>query len=487
MSQLTNLQSTTNIIPQPLNRTQIPFQNPQMSFFDKVNATADSFLTFIKSKAPITTPNFQSNQPKTVLEQIDINAFETSKQNYIKENKCETFTKNQLNDITVLCYIKNPRQIEKGFFEMNYILYDIITEQFNWVVNRRYSDFIWLRNCLVAMFPGELIPQLPKKKLGNRRFEKDFVNKRQNSLQHFLNAILEKENFKSSEPLLIFLSCVDRTQFEQHMKLFTPKILTPTCIENIKSFTGMINTLGIDNDLNINKYFSNITLYSKQHEEILTNLHSNLKSYHDSMAIACSCLSEIEKNFNQLTSLSENSNVSSNFTHVYEQYGNFFRQWKDVTVKQTCVIKEIVNNYFKKVNKQYNSFNELLTQMDLLKKEYIDKNKALSIKKETLWIKKDFSKFELNPIEPVDNSKIYIDREYALSKMCYKESNDILKMEKLLEFFYYKISGEFANMIHIYDKEYSFTLKEFSEMIGKSLSESYMIWSHLESNINKDE
>ena len=42
-------------------------------------------------------------------------------------------------------------------------------------------------------------------------------------------------------------------------------------------------------------------------------------------------------------------------------------------------------------------------------------------------------------------------------------------------------------MIHIYDKEYSFTLKEFSEMIGKSLPESYMIWSHLESNINKDE
>ena len=487
MSQLTNPQSTTNTTPQPPNRAQIPFQNPQMSFLDKVNATADSLLTFIKSKAPITTPNFQSNQPKTVLEQIDINAFETSKQNYIKENKCETFTKNQLNDITVLCYIKNPRQIEKGFFEMNYILYDIITEQFNWIVNRRYSDFIWLRNCLVTMFPGELIPQLPKKKLGNRRFEKDFVNKRQNSLQHFLNAILEKENFKSSEPLLIFLSCVERTQFEQHMKLFTPKILTPTCIENIKSFTGTINTLGIDNDLNISKYFSNITLYSKQHEEILTNLHSNLKSYHDSMAIACSCLSEIEKNFNQLTSLSENSNVSSNFTHVYEQYENFFRQWKDVTVKQTCVIKEIVNNYFKKVNKQYNSFNELLSQMDSLKKEYIDKNKALSIKKETLWIKKDFSKFELNPIEPVDNSKIYIDREYALSKMCYKESNDILKMEKLLEFFYYKISGEFANMIHIYDKEYSFTLKEFSEMIGKSLSESYMIWSHLESNINKDE
>ena len=275
MSQLTNPQSTTNTTPQPPNRTQIPFQNPQMSFLEKVNATADSLLTFIKSKAPITTQNFQSNQPKTVLEQIDINAFETSKQNYIKENKCETFTKNQLNDITVLCYIKNPRQIEKGFFEMNYILYDIITEQFNWVVNRRYSDFIWLRNCLVAMFPGELIPQLPKKKLGNRRFEKDFVNKRQNSLQHFLNEILEKENFKSSEPLLIFLSCADRTQFEQHMKLFTPKILTPTCIENIKSFTGTINTLGIDNDLNISKYFSNITLYSKQHEEILTNLHSN--------------------------------------------------------------------------------------------------------------------------------------------------------------------------------------------------------------------
>jgi hypothetical protein len=150
-------------------------------------------------------------------------------------------------------------------------------------------------------------------------------------------------------------------------------------------------------------------------------------------------------------------------------------------VKQTCVIKEIVNNYFKKVNKQYNSFNELLSQMDLLKKEYIDKNKALSIKKETLWIKKDFSNFELNSIEPVDNSKIYIDREYALSKMCYKETDVLNKLYAKLGYFYYYNNEQFTHITETFDNEIQKVMKVFTTEIGATVTDTVQVYQEIAS------
>ena len=62
--------------------------------------------------------------------------------------------------------------------------------------------------------PTNFIPQLPKKKIGNRRFEEDFIEKRMKGLQFFLDEILKNENLKSTETLVTFLS-FERGFFEQ--------------------------------------------------------------------------------------------------------------------------------------------------------------------------------------------------------------------------------------------------------------------------------
>ena len=55
-------------------------------------------------------------------------------------------------------------EINNSIFSQSYVLYDVSTPQFNWLVNRRYSDFIWLRDCLHSLFPCDILPLLPKKK-----------------------------------------------------------------------------------------------------------------------------------------------------------------------------------------------------------------------------------------------------------------------------------------------------------------------------------
>jgi len=144
----------------------------------------------------------------------------------INELECLKLEKTQLNDKTIIVNISNPHQVNNSLFSTNYVLYDVSTAQFNWMVNRRYSDFIWLRDCLKSLFPADILPLLPKKKIGNRRFEKDFLEKREKGLQKFINKIVNNERYKATEVLIIFLLCVDRNIFEQKMKTISPKLLS---------------------------------------------------------------------------------------------------------------------------------------------------------------------------------------------------------------------------------------------------------------------
>ena len=119
--------------------------------------------------------------------------------NYIKEYQCIKLNPTVITNKVLKVELKNPRTIQKSLFETSYVFYELETKEFNWLVNRRYSDFIWLKECLEVLFPGEYVPKLPKKKIGNKRFEENFIEKRMKRLQQFLDELLLNENFKSSE------------------------------------------------------------------------------------------------------------------------------------------------------------------------------------------------------------------------------------------------------------------------------------------------
>ena len=208
---LQGLPSQTQSFPPQMPQQSYPpnMGNPmpqQKGFFSKMNSATDGFIQFIKSKTPMVSAQGLLNSPTLNLEPINKETFQELQTKNIKEVECGKITKTVLNDVTVISKIINPRTVEKGFFESNFVLYDIATEQFKWLVNRRYSDFHWLRDCLISLFPAESVPQLPKKKLGSRRFQQDFIVKRQKRLQVFLDKVLQRENFKSCEPLVTFLS-----------------------------------------------------------------------------------------------------------------------------------------------------------------------------------------------------------------------------------------------------------------------------------------
>ena len=131
------------------------------------------------------------------------------------EINCKKAEKTVLNDKEVKVVIQNPKTSEKGLLTSQYTIYEVCTESMHWLVHRRYSDFDWLRNILTKFFPRILIPPIPGKKVGNRRFEQDFIEKRMKFLQIFIDKVMQNETLKSSEALYAFLSFGDRVQFDR--------------------------------------------------------------------------------------------------------------------------------------------------------------------------------------------------------------------------------------------------------------------------------
>ena len=170
---------------------------------------------------------------------------------------CKKLEKTELSDKKLIVTVKNPKEKDGGVFGKNYVLYEVHTDTFNWVVYRRFSDFDNLRKLISKHFPSFYVPPLPNKKIGNRRFEKDFIIKRMKFLNLFINNLVKSESFKCSEILISFLSYEDRGKFDSKFKEFTTQ--QPSAyVEEYKTLDGKVT---ISHDEGNEKYFTNINKY----------------------------------------------------------------------------------------------------------------------------------------------------------------------------------------------------------------------------------
>jgi hypothetical protein len=93
-------------------------------------------------------------------------------------------------------------------FTNNYIAYQVTTKPFDYMVRRRFNDFMWLRTLLVKEYPGFYIPPLPEKGV-KRSFDEGYLLERMKGLQIFLDQVAEHPEIKASIYLLSFLKCGD--------------------------------------------------------------------------------------------------------------------------------------------------------------------------------------------------------------------------------------------------------------------------------------
>ena len=439
------------------------------SFLQKVGSSA---MNLIKKEDPI-----------NLINDISPNEMEDNIKKLNKEIQCQILEKSKINNVEIKAIISNPRKINDSYVKNSYLLYDITTPKMNWFVNRRYSDFVWLREALCSLFPTTFIPQLPKKKMGNRRFEEDFIEKRMKGLQFFLDEVLKNENLKSADPLVTFLS-FERGFFEQQMKIIIPKNINVDSILGIKSFTGKIVVADLDNDFfNNNNYFNTVTTFFNYQTELIKIIKDNLNNYNIHMVEACKHLEEIENGFSKMSQYYSKANLAKDICNVFEQYQIFFKNWKRLHINQSSIIRSKINEYLKYLKNNGYTLNELIQRQNTVQKDYQKIKDELTNKKEGFWKKMDITKWEMNPMDQIDSALLFRDKNYAFSKMCFQETQNLNNKGDLLSYNNINNVNNIKESFKNIEKFSIDNLVAFSKEIEPTVTDVVNVWSNLASNL----
>ena len=413
---------------------------------------------------------------KEDIEKIEKFNAEESKNFKEKVIECRKLEKTQLNDNKLVITVRNPKEMDGGVFGKNYVVYEVQTDPFGWVVLRRFSDFDTLRKLIAKHFPSFYVPPLPNKKMGNRRFEEDFLRKRMKFLNLFINNLVQSESFKSSEILFAFLSYTDRGKFDSKFKEYTTQ-QPSSYVEEYKTLDGKVT---ISHDEGNEKYFTNINKYFKLQGQILDRLNYSLKTFYNNMNQVAESLQDVQKNFEILHVLNTRVLMKQTITKSYEELGCFFKNYGKIIIKQNDMVKNHMKDFFKYINLEGKAYTELIERREDLKAKYTSENQRVTAKKEKIYATGDISKFELGDDKGVDRDRILHDKPYAFDHMCKNDTNNLNKIYNQLGYANKMNMRELKKMIKEYCVRYVDNVKKFDEEFYPSINDLVATWSNME-------
>ena len=390
---------------------------------------------------------------------------------------CKKLEKTELSDKKLIVSVRNPKEKDGGVFGKNYVLYEVHTDPFNWVVYRRFSDFDNLRKLIAKHFPSFYVPPLPNKKIGNRRFEKDFIIKRMKFLNLFINNLVKSESFKCSEILISFLSYEDRGKFDSKFKEFSTQ-QPSSYVEEYKTLDGKVT---ISHDEGNEKYFTNINKYFRLQGQILDRVNFSLKQFFNNMCLVAESLKDVQKNFEIMHVLNTRVLMKQTITKSYEELSCFFKNYMKILIKQNDMVKNHMKDFFKFVNLEGKAYSELIERREELKTKYNTENQKLLAKREKIFATQDITKFELgNDEKNVDRDRILHDKPYAFEHMCANDAANLQKIHNQLGYANKMNMRELKKMIKEYCVRYVDNIKKFNEEFYPSINDLIGSWSNMQ-------
>jgi sorting nexin-7/30/sorting nexin-8 len=395
---------------------------------------------------------------------------------YKKEIPCKILEKTELNSKKIKVEIKNPKTMTTSILSSSYTLYEIHTKELNYIVYRRYSDFEWLRAILRKLYPRHLIPPLPGKKMGTRRFDLDFIEKRMKFLQKFMDDVVNVESFKACEALVAFLKFNDREQFDRKIKEMNSIVCTGY-VQDMKTLSGKIHAIDYDDN---EKYYINIHNYFKLQIQIYNRLNYNMKNYYRNISSACKNLEDIQNDFDTLEKLNTKVQMKPEISKTFEELSIFFKNWGRILSNENEIIKEKIRDFFKYQKMENLSYLELIEGRNEIKEVYLSSKKRLDEKKTKLYAYNDINKWEIEEnFNNINISLIYRDKNYAWEKMCTKDTQALEHLREQFGYANHMNFSQLRKMINKNCKLYVENTKDFANTFYPSLNDSITLWSTL--------
>ena len=372
--------------------------------------------------------------------------------------KCELMEKTEFSEHKdIKIEIKNPIKLETKFFSGKSVNYSIITYPFNYIVERRYSDFIWLRDILSNLYNNILIPKMRfKGKVTKDKHDNNFIKKRMNYLERFINYIIKDDIIKSSQILYDFLTIKKYEDFIYKKKQYEKiKIFNFIDIKNRKNINGIL-------DIKINKekeiYLENIKDNTIYNGNLFKKLNNNFKSLNDEFNLVIKRIENISNIFKQIYDISNKYLDLNIIKESYSQMELMFKNLGDNFNILNNFIKTEIKQHFKFIGNNFILLNEMIQNVEISKNNYIKISKHLINKKNELYKKGDISKYELKEKINFNN------KNQILNKMLPQETKNSIKNKMIYGFYLNEIIKEYEKMRKInsyfFKKKICFFCKE---------------------------
>jgi sorting nexin-7/30/sorting nexin-8 len=336
-----------------------------------------------------------------------------------------------------------PEKVEGGFFSKSYVTYLVTTMPLNIKVRRRYSDFDWLRQIMVNLYVGNVIPSTPRKsKFGSDKFGDAFLQKRMRTLEKFLNYSLANQIIKYSQLFYDFVSIENEADFNKKKKEYE-KLKPPQTIKENQSLFGKAS-IEVKKEKEI--FFENIKDNVAFNETLLTKLNENLKLLKTQIENVTLKIDEIAQNWNELCKTSVKYYDGDDIIKTYEHMSKLFSNWSDALKRHSNVIHIDIREYFKYIKNTFRSMKDLVSIVETSKNVYYKNERYLINKKEDMFKRQDINKWELEPNDRENGNILLNDKPKALLKLCPKDTSNVISIKKTYGYYLNRIIDEYERI-----------------------------------------
>ena len=439
-NQINSIQNNYNIYPNVINNMIL---NNNINTNINNNGNDFEFIQQQSQSMPLNFPMFNNsdnNNSKNNIYQNDIYGITDT-----EIINCLTQEKNDLAKFdNIKIEISLGEKKPGTFFSKAYQTYVITIPTLNLKVVRRYSDFEWFRSILINLFPGRVIPPIPKKnKIGGDRFNEEFLEKRTRTLEKFLNLLLEDPSIKTSQIFYDFVSIEELNIFSDKKKYYN-SIKLPQSLKEYKSLNGKLDVKLDENRESIYQKIKNETDTS---QELLSKLNKQIKSLNSEINTVIIRLNEIAKSCEELFLNSVKYNESNEIKISYYELNEMFKHWANALKKQNTVTNIDIREYFKYSKNTLKSMKELINTVEIYKQNYYKSRRNLITKKEELFKKGDITKWDLTP----SNKNINInDKNIVFGNMLYNETNIVNNLKNIYGYYLNSVNSEFIRLQEIF-------------------------------------
>ena len=413
--------------------------NNNLTINNNININGNNNINNISQNTINNNMNIQNNF--TNNEQIKKEAVDIYGITNLDSISCSTMETSELSKYeNINIEMSLGEKVTGKMFSKAYMTFLITTSPLNLNVQRKFSDFEWLRQILHHLYPSSVTPPIPKKK-GNSKFGELFLLKRKRNLEKFLNCLLDDPYIRNSQLFYDFLSIEKEKDFNDKKKYYN-SLKLPNKLNEYQSLNGNLEiTINEENEL----YYKSIKEYTDKSQDLLTKFNKNIKLLNNEISIVVKRLDDITQISEELFQQSIKYYDMDDIKISYYQLKNMFKGWSNILKNLSCIINVNIREYFKYTRNTFRSIKDLTNNIDNYKDNFYKAKKNLITKKEELFKKNDQRKWDLAP-EKDFNPALLKDKNIALPKMLYKETNNVINLKQLYGYYLNRLLNEYVRL-----------------------------------------